>query len=247
MGDAETVERDLDVAIHLVDLARCLHLVEFLINGVDQLLVVAHVAILTRHQGQVGRSQVVQSQLLYYVVSLIAEADQRIVLSFRQFFHRLAQILDQNGVCFDFLQRVLNRTRHHECDVLPTHIAQAVGCLVGLTVDDLVVQAEYGTRVVRDVLPIGRVDHHGEVCLLVEHVVGHHLPTVRTKFERNAESLHQFLGELYVEASQLVLCVHHLHGGIVDVYTEFQGMILVEAKIIRTYRQGKHQQYEYSC
>ena len=164
-GYRHFAECRLHTAIDLIDHALVLHLVEFGIDCLDKLLVVAHVAVFTWHQGQVRRYQVVKFLPLYQITGLIAEADHGIVFSCRQLVESLVEILDQHRLCSDLRQRVTNRTRLHEGNLFPVDGAQVVAYIVRLAVDNLIIEPEHGPRIVGQILAVGRIDHHSEVRL----------------------------------------------------------------------------------
>lgn len=178
-----------------------------------RLLVGAHIAIFTRHQRQIFGNQIVGTELLHEIIRLVTEADHAIVVTVRQFVHSLLQVFDDNHFCTRLCQCILHRTGVHDSDGLVLHITQAHKVCLPFATDNLIVKSEDGTRIIRQILSIRRIDHHRQIHTAVQHVVGDILPGVRPNIAGYSHALHQDFRKLYVKSVRQTFSLTYSNGG----------------------------------
>ena len=106
------------VTVNLVNHSFFLHLQQFPVDGANQVLVDADVAVFTRCQCQVIGRQVVQLLMVDMVVGLIAEADDCIVTTAAQVFQGFGQVAHHVEYGTGLGKRVGNGTTGHIGNIL---------------------------------------------------------------------------------------------------------------------------------
>ena len=140
----------------------------------------------------------------------------------RQLGHSLPQVFDDDHVRTYFRQRVLNRTGFHKGDGLAFHITQAHKVCLPFATDDLIVKSEDGTRIIRQILSVRRIDHHRQIRTTVQHVGSDILPGVRPKLVGYSHATQHDFRKLYVKSVRQTFIIDIFQRSIVEIDGELE-------------------------